>query len=124
MSQTASLDRVVQRFSVSITSHNPVSPPAALSREREEEESCCTIDRELVGGLMWIADDTRPDTLNAVRKVAGNVYDPSLRHWRATLKIVENVKGTRQKGITYNKSPSTQLVIFGNSAFPENKQAR
>ena len=36
--------------------------------------------RSLVGHLMWLADQTRPDILNAVRAVARYSHSPKLVH--------------------------------------------
>jgi len=124
VSQTACIDRLAQRFAVTTTSPTPAAPTVVLSPRQEEEESCEQPYRELVGGLLWIANATRPDIANAVREVARHAHNPSLRHWKAALKIVQYLKGTRELGTVYEKSPSSQLVAFADSSYAESKQER
>ena len=124
VSQTACIDRLAQRFGVTTTSPIPAVSTAALSPRQGEEEACDQPYRELVGGRLWIANATRPDISNAVREVARHAHDPSLRHWEAALKIVQYLKGTRELGITYKKSPLSQLVAFADSSYAESKQDR
>ena len=73
---------------------------------------------------MWISNATRPDISNAVREVARHAHDPSEKHWRAVLRIIEYLRGTRDKGIVYKRSPACRLVAYADSSFAENKQDR
>ena len=41
--------------------------------------------RSLVEHLIWLANQTRPDILNAVRTVARYSHAPKLVHWKVTL---------------------------------------
>ena len=43
--------------------------------------------REVVGSLMWLANQTRPDISDAVRAVARYCHAPKLVHWQAALCI-------------------------------------
>ncbi|CAN0406070.1 unnamed protein product [Pylaiella littoralis] len=43
--------------------------------------------RSLVGHLMWLANQTRPDILNAVRSVARYSHAPKQLHWQAALHV-------------------------------------
>ena len=45
--------------------------------------------REMVGSLMWIANQTRPDIVNAVRAVARFSHDPKEVHVKAVRKIID-----------------------------------
>ena len=44
--------------------------------------------RSLVGHLMWLANQTRSDILNAVRAVVRCSHAPKLVHWKAALHIL------------------------------------
>ena len=50
--------------------------------------------RSLVGHLVWLANQTRPDTLNAVRAVARYSHAPKFVHWKAALHILMYVRFT------------------------------
>ena len=43
--------------------------------------------RELVGCLMWRANQIRPDIANAVRAVTGNMNSPRKVHWKTAVDI-------------------------------------
>ena len=58
--------------------------------------------REAVRGLMWLVVMSRPDIANAVRAVARHSYDPTARHWKAVLMIIEYVVGTKDLGLTFS----------------------
>ena len=111
----AYIDQLLQRLAVTTTRPSLAAPSVALSPKQQEEEKCGKPYRELVGGLMWIANTSRPDISNAVREVARHAHNPCMRN-------VQHLKGTREKGIVYEKSPSSQLVAFADSSYAENKQ--
>ena len=47
--------------------------------------------REIVGSLMWIANQTRPDISNAVRAIAWFSHDPKEVHVKAARKVGSRV---------------------------------
>ena len=44
--------------------------------------------RELIGSLMWLSTQTRPDICNAVRAVARHCAASTYVHWKAALSIL------------------------------------
>lgn len=80
VSQTACIDRLARRFDITTISHIPPVSAVALSPGEGEEEKYAQPYRELVGGIMWIANATRTDISNAIRGVARHAHDPSLRY--------------------------------------------
>ena len=57
--------------------------------------------RELVGCLMWLANQTRPDIANAVRAVARYTNSPRENHWKTAVGILEYVFFPSDFGITF-----------------------
>ena len=57
--------------------------------------------REAVGCVMWLSTMTRPDISNAVRAVARYSHNPTGRHWKAVMKIMAYLHGTRGLGLTF-----------------------
>ena len=55
--------------------------------------------REIVGSLMWIANQTRPDIKYAVRTVARFSHDPTLTHYKVAQKILEFLNATSDLGL-------------------------
>ena len=59
--------------------------------------------RELVGCLMWLANQTPPDIANAVGAVARYANQPREVHWGTAIGILEYVFSTSDFGITFQK---------------------
>ena len=67
--------------------------------------------RSLVGYLMWLANQTRPDILNAVLAVARYLHAPKLLHWQAAMQILMYVRFTSSFGIR------SRMKLFVDSDF-------
>ena len=70
ISQKSYIRSVLERFNICRTSSIPASPANNYRSVKEDVEAGDLPFREVVGGLMWIANQTRPDISNAVRAVA------------------------------------------------------
>lgn len=78
-------------------------PASVKLTEFDEDEECDFPFRELVGSLMWLATQTRPDIANAVRAVARYCASPKTVHWKAALGILGYVRRTSWMGITFHR---------------------
>ena len=58
---------------------------------------------EIVGRLMWIVNQTRPDIANAVRAIALCSHDPKPIHCKAAHKIFEYLNATSDLGLTFRR---------------------
>ena len=58
--------------------------------------------REVVGSLTWIANQTRPDIVNAVRAVARHSHEPKEVHWTAAQTILAYLRAAVHLGIIYH----------------------
>ena len=58
---------------------------------------------------MWLANQTRPDFLNAVRTVARCSHAPKLVHWQAALHVLMYVRLTGGYGITFQRGTARDL---------------
>ena len=75
--------------------------------------------RSLVGHLMWLANQTRPDILNVVRAVARYSHSPKLVHWKAALHILHYIRLTSGHGITFQRGmvSGVDLELYVDSDF-------
>ncbi|CAB1105338.1 unnamed protein product [Ectocarpus sp. CCAP 1310/34] len=82
-----------------------------LSEFDQDEEVVSWPFRELIGSLMLLATQTRPDIANAVRAVAQ--YCASLKeiHWRAGRGILGYVVRTSDTGITFRRGSVAGLSM-------------
>ena len=70
--------------------------------ERDEPESHWSF-REVVGSLMWLANQTSPDISNAVRPVARYAHAPKSVHWGVALSTLKYSRTTSDLGFTYQR---------------------
>ena len=73
--------------------------------------------RELVGCLMWLANQTRPDSANAVRAIARYANQPREVHWRTVTGVLEHVFSTNDFGIALQKGSGLELVAFADADY-------
>ena len=87
ISQESYIRSVLDRFNICRTSPIPASL-ANDNRSLMEDEGAGDVPfREVVGSLMWIANQTRPDISNAVRAVARHSHELKRSHWKAVQKL-------------------------------------
>ena len=60
-----------------------------------------------LGHLMWLANQIRPDILNAVRAVARYSHAPKRLHWQASMHVLMYVRFTSSFGITFQSTRTT-----------------
>ena len=75
--------------------------------------------RSLVGHFMWLANQTRPDILNAVRAVARYSHAPKRLHWQAAMHVLMYARFTSSFGITFQRGMvgGDRMELFGDSDF-------
>ena len=127
ISQTAFIDRVIERFNIhsahmvdtpmvgGLCLHSPdktipLTPDLASWVER-------TPYAALVGSLMYIAVGTRPDITYAVGRLASflDCYRPE--HWDAATRVVRYLKGTRTLCLVLGGTNSLRLLGYSDSDY-------
>ena len=87
-----------------------MSASVKLEEFSAEEETTSFPFRELVGSLMWLATQTRPDISNAVRAVARYCASPKLIHWRTALGILGYVRaGQGRRSHSVRRATTSQV---------------
>ena len=59
---------------------------------------------EIVGSLMWIANQTRPDISNALRAIARFSHGPKEVHVKAARKVLEYLSFEAHLALTFRKN--------------------
>ena len=103
ISQQASAEKIVAKFGLACGKPTPMVVGLRLDEFDKEEAEVEEPFRLLVGHLMWLANQTRPDILNAVRAVARYSHSPKLVHWKAALQILQYIRLTSGHGITFQR---------------------
>ena len=89
----------------------PLSKEDGLKTSEEKEEMTKISYREAVGALMWTSTRTWPYILIAVRTVIKLCGNPGIAHWKAVVKILQYVRRTPERGITYGGDKNGRTVI-------------
>ena len=66
--------------------------------------------RSLVGSLLYIGKQTRPDILNVVNQLSRVFEKPNTTHWQAAKHVLRYLKGTINLRLTFAKNSSMKLV--------------
>ena len=124
--QQAVAERLVAKFGVTETKDIPMLVGLKLDEFDRDEPDVLHPFRSLVGSLMWLANQTRPDILNAVRAVSRYSQAPKLVHWKAALHILMYVKGTSGYGITFQRDSQgpARLEVYSDSDFASRETSR
>ena len=117
ISQMPFTEKTVNQFGVTAGMNTPLSTDVFLEEFDENEPDGMWPFRELVGTLMWLANQTRPDISNAVRAVARFAHIPKLKHWEAAGGILEYLKVTSGYGITFQRGSGLQLMVYADAAY-------
>lgn len=93
----------------------PRSTPAEVrtltKREPEEPSVDLTLYRQMVGCLIWLSTNTRPDIAFAVQQLSRFCSDPGTTHWQAAKAVLRYLRGPI-RGLVYHKSPTLTPTAF------------
>ena len=124
ITQKAFVESMLNRFGVNSSSDIPATPGVELGPREEGEPKGDWPYREAVGSLMWLSTMTRPDISNAVRAVARHSHNPTDRHWKAVLKIMAYLHGTRGMGLTFVRGSGLDLTAFSYTDYADKSDDR
>jgi hypothetical protein len=71
--------------------------------------------QSLVGGLLWLQRQSRPDISAVTHSLAQHSYDPSAGHYKAAKRVLAYLQGTLDHGIRFTQEGSPVYVY---AAFP------
>jgi len=77
------------------------------------------IDRyqSIVGSLLFLAVQTRPDLAFAVGWLARYCHKPTRQHWSATKRVLRYLQGSANRGITYSRTGDLQA--YSDASYAE-----
>lgn len=125
ISQPSFISELLQKFEMSdcAPQANPyVERP--VKHQPGEETIDSTLMRELVGGLLYLANLTRPDIAAPVSALARYQDKPTQAHWRAAKRVLRYLQGTRNLGIQYKSDGDNILRGYADADFAGDKKDR
>ena len=117
ISQMPFTEKTVNQFGVTAGMNTPLSTDVFLEEFDENEPDGMWPFRELLGSLMWLGNQTRPDISNAVRAVARSAHTDKLKHWEAARGILEYLKVTSGYDITFQRSSGLELMVYADAVY-------
>ena len=119
MSQQAVAEKIVAKFGVTHNKETPMVVGLKLEQFNADEPDVEEPFRSLVGHLMWLANQTRPDFLNVVRAVARYSHSPKRLHWQAAMHVLMYVRFTSSLGISFQRGMvgGDRMELFVDSDF-------
>ena len=119
MSQQAVAEKIVANFGVTQNKETPMVVGLKLEQFDANEPNVEKPFRSLVDHLMWLANQTRPDILNAVRAMARYSHTPKRLHWQAAMHVLMYVRFTSSFGITFLRGMvgGDRMELFVDSDF-------
>ena len=115
--QTGLIDRVI--LECGLSDCNPTETPAlkqALGPDGNPRVKAWNY-ASVVGMLLYIAGNSRPDIAFAVHQVARFTHNPTNKHEQAVTMIVRYLKGTRDRGLVYKPSNESRLDAYCDADF-------
>ena len=117
ISQQAFAENTALKFGVSSGRRNLLEKGLKLEEFDATEPEGDWPFRELVGCLMWLANQTRPDIANAARAVARFTNSPRGIHWKTAVGIFYCVFFTSDIGITFQRGSRLELVAYADADY-------
>lgn len=125
-------EELLQRFNM--VDCNPTSTPAEVNlrltkamspkTEQEKERMQNVPYRELVGGLQFLAQCTRPDIAYSVNAVSSFCSNPGETHWTAAKRILRYLQGTKSKGLVFRKKDNASFEGFSDADWGNDQDSR
>jgi len=110
-----------------LTACNPASTPmeCGFSKKEEGERLAETEHeeyRKLVGSLLWIGSQGRPDIAFAVQQLSQAVEQPHCKHLVAAKRVVRYLKGTPELGLCW-QGPQV-LEVYADASWASERDRR
>ena len=120
MTQKGLIERIIE--TTGMTDCNPNKTPAstvALGSDKEGEpwDQLQWNYASVVGMLLYVSNNTRPDITFAVSQVARFTACPKVSHAKAIKSIVRYLAGTKDKGIIFKLTGSFDLKLWVDADF-------
>ena len=123
------VNKVVERFKK--TTAEPVSTPSVPGQILSDPSSPLSADeskqmedkpfRSATGSCMYAVVGTRPDVAYAVHALTRHFVNPSVRDWKAAMRVVRYLKGTSERGLVYSRFGNRELEAYCDSDWGSEK---
>ncbi|UYV60971.1 hypothetical protein LAZ67_1002950 [Cordylochernes scorpioides] len=118
LSQSNYIEELLQRFRLQDAKgvSTPMETNLDLSVRKNGNSNERFPYRELIGGLSYLSQRTRPDIAYAVGILSRYCDNYTREHWEAGKRVLRYLKGTKDFGITY-RSTGKPLIAFSDASW-------
>jgi len=89
-------------------------------RPRDEDEEVLGPEvpyLSVIGALMYLANQTRPDIAFAVNLLARHSAAPTKRHWTGAKHILRYLNGTKDLGLFFQRNQDTTMIGYTDAGY-------
>ena len=126
ISQTSYIDKLVEKFNMQdcrdIDTPLPKKPQADETNNTPFEN--VNLYQQLIGGLIYVSNATRPDIAYSVGYLARSMQKPTQADWINGKRVIRYLKATRMLGLKYFKDSSKTAVGYSDASYAEEKDAK
>jgi hypothetical protein len=119
LTQTGLIDKVIT--ATGMQDCNSLSTPTGKDELHRDKDGPAFNEKwkysTIVGMLLYLSSNTRPDITFAVRQCARYSHNPKQSHAKAIKRIVRYLKGTKDKGMIFNPSQEFTVNCFVDADF-------
>jgi len=107
----------------------PVTTPLEVGVLDSKEQAAlredrATLYRSLVGKLMYIATNTRPDILVATATLSKYLRDPQDRHWSSLKHLLAYIRGSLDTALILGRHKYNRLTIFSDADWGRDQERK
>ena len=126
ISQQTFAEQLEDEYGIEYGRSVPLSIGTKLADFDKNEASGNWPFRELIGSLMWLSTQTRPDISNAVRAVARYYAAPKYVHWKAALSILGYVRRACSFRINFQRGTvgGLSMQVFADADYARKATGR
>ena len=109
------IDKLLQRFNMSDCKTKPTPCPLGINKDLGNQSKLLednTLYREIVGSLIYVMTNTRPDLSYVVTLLGQFMSKPTVAHLNLAKHVLRYLKGTKSLGLNFTKSDSN-LEVYG-----------
>ena len=108
------IETVLQQFNMSdckaVATPGEVNLKLVKSDDEEQKLVDLKLYRSLVGSLLFISKQTRPDILHIVNQLSRFLDKPNESHWKAAKHVLRYLKGTIDLRLTFLKNSNSDII--------------
>ena len=115
MEQSKYVDKILERFNMTNCKTKPTPCPLGINKDLGKYSQLLennTLYREIVGSLIYLMTNTRPDISYVITLLGQYMSKPTVAHLNLAKHVLRYLKGTKSFGLNFVKSDSS-LEVFG-----------